>query len=80
MTTEDNHKLHAYELKVLAKKRLHAQKCIRLYQAWISKAFDEKVKKWVFKQSVLVLVMWRPMAMIHKSKDKFQLNQSSQLY
>lgn len=42
MTAEDNHKLHLQELEVLDNKRLQAQQRIQLYQARISKAFNQK--------------------------------------
>jgi len=44
MTKEDNDQLHLQELEALDEKWLQAQQRIELYQARISKAFNEKVK------------------------------------
>ena len=48
MTKEDNDRLRLQELEALDEKRLQAQQHIELYQAWISKAFNKKVKERVF--------------------------------
>jgi len=48
MTTEDNNWLRLQELEAQGEKRLQAQQHIQLYQARISKAFNEKVKERVF--------------------------------
>ena len=44
MTTEDNDRLRLQEVEALDEKRLQVQQYIELYQAWISKAFNKKVK------------------------------------
>ena len=43
-----------------------------MYQAWISKAFNKKVKQRVFQKGDLVLAVRQPMIMTHKIKSKFQ--------
>jgi len=48
MTKDDNDRLRLQELEALHKKRLQAQQRIELYQAWILKAFNKKVKERVF--------------------------------
>ena len=48
ITEGDNDRLHLQELEVLDEKRLQAHLHIELYQAWISKAFNKKVKERVF--------------------------------
>ena len=72
MTKEDSDRLCLQELKALEEKRLQAQQRIELYQAWISKAFNKKVKERVFQKEDLVLIVRRPMVMTHKTKGKFQ--------
>ena len=44
MTMEDNDRLRLQKLETLDEKWLQAQQHIELYQAWISKAFNKKVK------------------------------------
>ena len=53
-------------------KRLHAQQQIELYQVWITKAFNKKVKEQTFKKGDLVLAVIMLMVMTHKIKEKFQ--------
>jgi len=48
MTDGDNDRLRLQELEMLDEKRLQAQQRIKLYQARISKAFNQKVKEKVF--------------------------------
>jgi len=72
MTKEDNDRLRLQELEALDEKRLQAQQHIELYQARISKAFNKNVKQRVFQKGDLVLAVWRPMIMTHKTKGKFQ--------
>ena len=72
MTHEDNHRLRLQELEAFDDKRLQAQQQIELYQAWIIKAFNKKVKKWFFKKGDHVLAVKQPVIMTHKAKDKFQ--------
>ena len=71
MTNEDKHRLFLQELEALGDKRLQAQQQIELYLARIFRAFNKKVKKWIFEKGNLDLVIRRPMAMTHKTKEKF---------
>jgi len=71
MTKGDNDQLRFQELEALDEKRLQAQQHIELYQARISKAFNEKVKERVFQKGDLILAVRRSMVMTHKSKGKF---------
>jgi len=52
MMQRDNERLRLQELEVIDKKWLHAQQCIELYQARISKAFSKKIKEWVFRKEI----------------------------
>ena len=72
MTEEDNDRFCLQELEALNEKRLQAQQRIDLYQAWISKAFNKKVKQKIFQKGNLVLIVRRHMVMTHKTTDKFQ--------
>jgi len=45
MTNEDRHQLRLQELEALDVKRLQAQQQIKLYQAWIFKVFNKKVRE-----------------------------------
>jgi len=71
MTDEEKHRLRLQELKALDDKRRQAQQQIELYQARISRAFNTKVREWIFKKGDLVLAIRRPMDMTHKTKGKF---------
>ena len=71
MTKKDNDWLRLQELEALDEKRLQAQQHIELYQAWISKAFNKKVKERVFQKGDLVLIVRQSMVMTHKTKGKF---------
>ena len=72
MVDEKKHRLGLQELEALDDKRLQAQQQIELYQAWISRAFNKKVREWTFKKGDHVLAVIRPMVMTHKTKGKFQ--------
>jgi len=72
MTKGDNERLCLQELEALDEKRLQAQQPIELYQAWIPKALNKKVKERIFQMGDLVLAVRWPMVMTHKTKDKFQ--------
>jgi len=72
MTNEEKHRLRLQELEALDDKRLQAQQKIELYQTWIFKAFNKKVKERTFKKGVLVLAIRRPMMIMHKTKGKDQ--------
>ena len=63
--------LRLKELEALDDKRLQAQQQIELYQAQISRAFNKKVREWIFKEGDLVLAVRRPMVMKYKTKEKF---------
>ena len=69
MIEGDNDWLRLQELKSLDEKRFLAQQHIELYQAEILRVFNKKVKERIFQQEDLVLVVWRPMFMMHKTKD-----------
>jgi len=71
MTEGDNDQLRLQELEALDEKRLQAQQNIKLYQAWISKAFNKKVKERIIQKEDLVLAVRQPMIMTHKTKGKF---------
>lgn len=73
ITIDDNQKLHLQELETLDVRRLHAQQRIKFYQAWISRAFNKKVNKRVFKQDNLALAVQCSMVMTHKFKGEFLL-------
>jgi len=70
MTGEEKHQLRLQELKALDDKRLQAQQQIELYQTWITRAFNKKVKEQTFKKCDIVLAVRRPMT--HKTREKFQ--------
>jgi len=72
MTNEEKHWLRLWELEALDDKYVEAQQQIELYQAWIIRAFNKKVKKQTFKKGDHVLAVRRPMVMTHKTKGKFQ--------
>jgi len=59
MTKEDNDRLRLHELEALDERRLQTQQCIELHQAWISKAFNKKVKERVYQKGDLVLAVRR---------------------
>ena len=71
MTEGDNDQLRLQELEALDEKLLQAQQHIKLYQARISKAFNKKVKEWVFQKEDLVLAVRRLLVLKHKTKEKF---------
>ena len=71
LTDGDTLRLRLQELDALDDKRLQAQQQIELYQAWIFRAFNRKVRKWVFKKGDLVLTIRRPMVM---TQDKRKLS------
>jgi len=71
MADKEKHQLRLQELEALDDKHLQAQQQIKLYQAWIFRAFNKKVKEWIFKKGDLVLAIRRPMVMTHKTKEKF---------
>jgi hypothetical protein len=71
MTDEEQHVLHLQELEALDDKRLLAQQHIELYQARISKAFNKKIRKRIFKKGDLVLAVRQLMVMTHKTRGKF---------
>ena len=48
MADEEKHRLHLQELEALDDKRLQAQQQIELYQARIFKAFNKRVREWIF--------------------------------
>jgi len=52
MTDEENHRLRLQELEALDYKRLQAQQQIELYQARVFKAFNKKVREWIFKKTL----------------------------
>jgi len=56
LTTEMKHRLRLQELKILDDKCLQAQQ-IELYQVQIFRAFNKKVKEWIFKKDDLVLAV-----------------------
>ena len=60
------------ELEALDGKCLQAQQQIELYQVWIFRAFNKKVREQIFKKADLVLVVRRHMVMTHKTKENFQ--------
>jgi len=72
-THEDKHRLLLQELEALDDKWLQAQQQIKLYQAWIAKAFNNEVKEQIFKKGDLVLAIKRLRVTTHKTKGKFQL-------
>jgi len=72
MAEEEKHRLRPKELEVFDDKRLQAQQQIELYQTRIFRAFNKKVREWIFKKGDLVLIVRRPMIMTHKTKEKFQ--------
>ena len=57
LTHKDKHQLCLHELEALDDKRLQAQQEIELYQARITKAFNKKVKKQIFKKGDHVLAV-----------------------
>ena len=71
MTKKDNDRSRLQELEALDERRLQAQQRIELYQTWILKAFNKKVKERIFEKRDLVLAIRRPMVMTHKIKGKF---------
>ena len=65
-------RLRLQELEALDDKRLQAQQQIELYQARISRTFNKKVRKQIFKKGNLILAVRGPIVMTHKTKEKFQ--------
>ena len=74
MTNDEKHRLRLQELEALDDKRLQAQQQIELYQAWITRAFNKKVKERTFKKGDLILAVRRPMVMTYKTKESFNPN------
>ena len=70
-THEDKHRLLLQELEALDDKWLQAQQQIKLYQAWIAKAFNNEVKEQIFKKGDIALVVGRPMVMTHNTHENF---------
>ena len=50
MTDKEKHRLHLQELEALDDKRMQDQQQIELYQAWVFKAFNKKVREQIFKK------------------------------
>jgi len=63
MMKEEKHRLRLQQLEALDDKHLQAQQQIKLYQAQIFRAFNENVKKQIFKKGDIVLTVRRPMVM-----------------
>jgi len=57
MADEKKHRLHLQEFEALDDKHLQAKLQIELYQALISRAFNKKVRKQIFKKSDFVLAV-----------------------
>jgi len=55
MKDKEKYRLRLQKLQALDDKHLEAQQQIELYQAWIFRAFNKKVKEQIFKKSDLVL-------------------------
>ena len=72
MTNEEKHQLWLQELEVLDDKCLQTPQQIELYEAQIFRAFNKKVIEHIFKKGDLLLAVRRPIAMTHKTKEKFQ--------
>lgn len=72
MTDKEKHKQYLEQLKDLEKTQLAAQQQVELHQARISRAYNKKTKVCTLKKDYLVLVVRKPMQIMHKSKDKFQ--------
>ncbi|KAM3016053.1 hypothetical protein FF2_000114 [Malus domestica] len=71
LTDEENAKLRLQELEALDERRLEAQQHLECYQAWLSKAFNKKVRPRSFQIGDLVLALRRPIITTHKTKSKF---------
>ena len=64
-------RLRLKELEALDEKRLEAQQHLESYQAWLSRAFNKKVKPRSFQQGDLVLAVRRPINTLHKIRNEF---------
>jgi len=76
MAEEEKHRLRPKELEVFDDKHLQAQQQIELYQTRIFRAFNKKVREWIFKKGDLALIVRRPMIMTHQTKEKFNPNEN----
>jgi len=72
MADEKKYRLRLQELKALDNKHLQAQQQIELYKVQISRSFNKKVRKKIFKKDDLVLAVRRSMVKTHKTKEKLQ--------
>ncbi|KAM2762618.1 hypothetical protein PS2_014323 [Malus domestica] len=71
LTDEENAKLCLQQLEALDERRLEAQQHLECYQAWLSKAFNKKVRPKSFQVGDLVLALRRLIITTHKTKSKF---------
>ncbi|KAM2170710.1 hypothetical protein ACFX1R_035878 [Malus domestica] len=71
LTDEENAKLRLQKLEALDERRLEAQQHLECYQAWLSKAFNKKVRPRSFQTGDLVLTLRRLIITTHKTKSKF---------
>ena len=80
MTNEEKRQLWLQELEALDDKHLQDQLQIKLYQARISRAFNKKVKEWIFKKDDLVLAVEDPWWWHIRRKENFDPNGKDHLW
>jgi len=79
ITNKEKRRLWLQELEDLDDKRLQAQQQIKLYQAWIFRAFNKKVKERTFKKGNLVLAVRRPWWWHIRQKENSSPNKKDHL-
>jgi hypothetical protein len=72
ITNNEQIQLRFQELDALEEGRLQAVQNLELYRQNMVRAYDKLVKQRVFWKGELVLVLWRPIIVTHKTKGKFE--------
>jgi len=71
--TQDEHvQLRFQELDALEEGRLHALQNLELYRQNMVRAYDMLVKQRVFQKGEMVLMLRRPIFVMHKTMGKFE--------
>jgi hypothetical protein len=72
LTQDEQIRLRFQELDALEEEQVHALQDLELYRQNMVRAYNKLVKQRVFKKGELVLVLRRPIVVIHKMKGKFE--------
>jgi hypothetical protein len=72
LTKDKQVQLCFQELDALEEERLHALQNLELYRGNMVRAYEKLVKQRVFRKGELVLVLRRPIVVMHKTKGKFE--------